>query len=93
MEREKIERLLIEWSNVMVKKFDGLIIRYEYSVSFHTYLVSYNRLSIKEQANQFYGCLIKFEKRLDDEFPVGAPLFSEGNRLFKLTDKAKVVKG
>ena len=91
MEKEQLRVLLENWSNLMVRKFDGLTIRFEYNESHQCYLVSYNRLHNNEQANKFYRLLIKFERMFENDYPFNAPLFSENNRLFKLSDKAKTI--
>lgn len=91
MEKEQLTKLLKNWSNLMVSKFDGLTIRFEYNDKYRCYIVSYNRLQNKEQANKFYRYLIKFEKVLEDKYPFKAPLFSENERLFKLSDKAIII--
>lgn len=92
MDEKEIERRLKEWSNEMVNKFDSLTIRYEYSNSLCCYRVSYTTIHNKEQATKFYKFLIEFEKKMEKDYPYDAPLFTDDNRLFKLSQKAIVIK-
>lgn len=88
----KIECLLREYANIMVKIYKWLTIKFEYNEEKNRYLVSYSpKYKIQNDDN-----FMKESMMLEDYFNMVygelAPLFFDDEELFKLSPNAEVIK-
>lgn len=88
MNRNQIENSLTEWFEDMLKKYIDVSFRYEYNEKRNVYLVSYS-INVDEcQESAFFKDVMAFEDKMDLLFENDAPLFCEGESLFKLSSDA-----
>lgn len=84
MKNDNIIALLKEWFNIMLKKYEGLSFKYEYSEKRKVYLVSYNASDDLLDDDAFCCDIIDFENEMNNEWGIYAPLFCENESLFEL---------
>lgn len=93
MEKQEIVRKLREWFNTMLLKYEGLTFKYEYSSRRDVYLVSYMAAESILSDETFCGDVMSFEDRIDFLYGDSAPLFTENEDLFHLSENANIVTG
>ena len=86
-----IEDVLITWFYTMMDKFADLSFRYEYNQSRNVYTVSYDASTDVLNNDEFCDCVIQFEEEIDRIFGNNAPLLTEKDIWFKLSDNAIIV--
>ncbi len=85
MTNNRVEEILVEGLKQLIKKFDWLEVRYEYSEERGVFLVSYGPKSETSGSEDFASDAIAFEDRVNDLFGDDAPLFCNGEELFELS--------
>ena len=93
MKKEKIEKKLRSWLLEMTKKYCWLRIKFEFSEVEGVYMVSFSPASKIERSDDFNKDAMQFADDLDNEFGTDAPLFTEEEELFKLSETAETMVG
>lgn len=88
MTNNRVEETLVEGLKQLIKKYDWLEVRYEYSEERGVFLVSYGPKSETSGSEDFASDAIAFEDRVNDSFGDDAPLFCNGEELFELSPSA-----
>ncbi len=88
MTNNRVEEILVEGLKQLIKKYDWLEVRYEYSEERGVFLVSYGPKSETSGSEDFASDAIAFEDRVNDLFGDDAPLFCNGEELFELSPSA-----
>lgn len=88
MTNNRVEEILVEGLKQLIKKYDWLVVRYEYSEERGVFLVSYGPKSETSGSEDFASDAIAFEDRVNDLFGDDAPLFCNGEELFELSPSA-----
>lgn len=91
MRNLEIRSYIMEWAKKMVKRFNWLTVRFEYSDTYQCYLVSFYYSRVIEDDNPFFIEAISFEDKMNELFLDNAPLFCDEERLFKLSADAETV--
>ena len=90
MTNNRVEEILVEGLKQLIKKYDWLEVRYEYSEERGVFLVSYGPKSETSGSEDFALDAIAFEDRVNDLFGDDAPLFCNGEELFELSPSAHI---
>ncbi|MCR5139437.1 MAG: hypothetical protein K6B45_04665 [Bacteroidaceae bacterium] len=93
MNKDKIGQALRDWAKEMVRKYEWLTIKFEYSDARDRYLVSYSPSAVIEDNEAFCRESMSFEDEMNLMFPDDAPLFCDEERLFRLSGHAEVFQG
>lgn len=88
----KLENLLREFLNIMVKRYTWLTIKFEYNENKQQYLVSYSPKDKIQSDNEFMTDSMMLEEMFNDYFGEYAPLFCDEEEYFKLSPNAEVIK-
>jgi len=88
----KLENLLREFLNIMVKRYTWLTIKFEYNENKQQYLVSYSPKDRIQSDNEFMTDSMMLEDMFNDYFGDYAPLFCDEEEYFKLSPNAEVIK-
>lgn len=91
MKNEKIEQELRGWFTQMLEKYTWLSIKFEYNSRRGCFMVSFSPESIINQDEEFCKEALAFEEKLDEEYRDEAPLFCDGDSLFKLSSDAEIL--
>lgn len=89
MKIEQIENDLRTWFEYVTNKFSWLNIRYEFNPHRNAWLVSFspaNRIDLSEEFNKE---AMDFEDAMYEKYELDAPLFTDEEKLFKLSPWAK----
>lgn len=92
LKNSKLENLLREFSNIMVKRYNWLTIKFEYNEKKQCYLVSYSPKDKIQSDDEFITDSMMLEQMFVDFFGDYAPLFCDEEELFKLSPNAEVIK-
>lgn len=92
MTNNRVEEILVEGLKQLIKKYDWLEVRYEYSEERGVFLVSYGPKSETSGSEDFASDAIAFEDRVNDLFGDDAPLFCNGEELFELSPSAHTLE-
>lgn len=92
MKNSTIEDVLTTWFYTMLDKFADLSFRYEYNQSRSVYTVSYDASTDVLNNEEFCDCVTEFEDMMDCRFGINAPLLTEKDMWFKLSDNAIIVR-
>ena len=90
MNKQEINKRLVDWFQLMIKKYPWISFKYEYSEKKGVYLVSSSPLNMIAQSEEFCEDSYNFSKKLYDMYKDATPLFCDDEDLFKLSDKAKL---
>lgn len=85
------ERQLQNWFRKMVDMFPGLSFRYEYSDIRGVYLVSANVNTEDARYEEYCAESMRFEDEMNEEYMDNAPLFTDNEELFRLSQNALFV--
>ena len=88
---EKLENQILDWALNMVAEFTWLRIKFEYSETYRTFMVGYF-FATNEPDDEFYSKALAFEDLMTEEYGDDAPLFSDNEEFFALSENAKVVE-
>ena len=89
---ELVKKEIIEWSNEMLTKYEWLRVKFEFSAKRGIYLVSFSPKSQIELSDEFNIEAMRFEDELNDRYGDNAPLFTDEEELFELSDNAVVIE-
>lgn len=89
--KQKLLQIIKEWGETMVEQFNWLTIKYEYSEFYRTVLVSFSPLEIIDNDDDFNRDTLIFEDAMTAEFGDDAPLFTNEEKLFTLSDDALII--
>lgn len=93
MKREMIYGELREWLELMVAKYTWLSVRYEYNAARGCFLVSFYPEDMTAESSAFCRDALAFEDKMNEELGDDAPLFCDGESLFKLSPEAELLTG
>lgn len=91
MYKKEIEKKLRAWFAIMQKKYSWLSIMFEFSEEEDCYLVSFSPSSESLRNEEFCKDALEFENNINKEYEFDAPLFCDGEDLFKLSPNAIVL--
>ncbi|MBR5086613.1 MAG: hypothetical protein IKX31_06375 [Muribaculaceae bacterium] len=86
-----MEQLIKDWANQMIERFNWLVVKYEYSKKYRTYIVSFSPSSMIDESEDFNVEAIAFNDKMVQIYGDDAPLFTDEEKLFKLTDNAQIL--
>ncbi len=89
MNKTEIENRLIAWFDKMLNLYPNLSFRYEYSEKYGTYIVSYDAPAEVLSNDAFCNDVIQFENESDMAFGEFAPLLTEKNMWFSVSEFAR----
>lgn len=87
-----IANILRIYLSNLCNTYVGLLFRFEYSQEYETFIVSYNAPESMLHDATFCRDLLQIETKLNDTYGDDAPLFTEKERLFTVSDQAEVVE-
>lgn len=90
MKQKQLKRIM-EWAKKMVEQYNWLTIKYEYSEFYRTFLVSFSPLEVIDNNDDFNKDVLAFEDLMTAEFGDDAPLFTDDEKLFPVSDAATVI--
>lgn len=88
----KIDYLLREYANIMVKQYEWLTIKLEYNEDKQQYLVSYSPKDKIQNDDNFMRDSSFVEDFFNEVYGDYAPLFCDDEELFKLSPNAEIIK-
>lgn len=91
MKQDIIEEQLRQWFAFITAKYTWLSIKFEYSQSRRVHLVSLSPVSEIEMNDDFNLEVMQFEDNMVSMFGDDAPLFTDEEKLFKLSAEAEVI--
>ena len=91
MYQKEIKEKLKEWFALMQHKYTWLSIKVEYSDKYCCYLISFTPSSKSIINEEFCRDVLDFEDMINEEYELDAPLFCDGEDLFKLSDNAEIL--
>ena len=89
--KQKLLQRIKEWAEKMVEQYNWLTIKYEYSEFYRTVLVSFSPLEIIDNDDDFNRDTLFFEDAMTAEFGDDAPLFTDEEKLFTLSNDAMII--
>lgn len=91
MRKDIIEKQLTNWFSLMLQKYAWLNIKYEYSNVEKCFLVSFSPSLLTKVSEGFSKDALDFENKMNDDYDIDAPLFCDGEELFKLSPEATIL--
>ena len=76
----------------MLNKFEWLCVKYEFNTKRGVYLVSFSPKSQIESSDEFNIEAMRFADELNDLYGDNAPLFTDEEELFDLSDEAEIIE-
>lgn len=92
MKIPKIDYLLRKYTNVLVKQYNWLTVKYEYNEEKDRYLVSYSPKDKIQNNDNFMKYSSFVENLFNKVYGDLAPLFCDDEELFKLSPNAEIIK-
>lgn len=92
MQKEDIKTILLAKTRELMDRYDHLSFKYAYSPDHRVYLVSYMIDETIADDDVLWDDLFDMKQSLKDQFGDNAPLFSLGDRTFRLPANAKSVR-
>ena len=86
-----MEQQIKDWAYQMVKRFNWLVVKYEYNVKYRTYLVSFMPSSMIDESEEFNIEAMAFNDKMVQLYGDDSPLFTDEEKLFKLSDNAQII--
>lgn len=90
-ENQMMEKIIKEWAINMIRTYTWLTIKFEYSKKFGVILIDFMYPQQYGSDENFHRAAMAFNDKLCDTYGDDAPLFTNNERLFKLSDKAQVI--
>lgn len=90
MNRDNIKNKLHTWFSRMIMKYSWLRIKFEYKEDRGVFLVSFSPVSQIELSEEFNREAMQFADEMNATYGNEAPLFTDEEALFKLSDNAEV---
>lgn len=91
MNKELIEKDLRTWFDTMIKKYQWLNIKFEWSQDRGVFLVSFSPVEKIELSDEFNEDAMKFADELNFRYGNDAPLFTDEEALFQLSVDAESI--
>jgi hypothetical protein len=91
MNKEIIEKKLHAWFSQMTEKYVWLRIKFEFNEVRGVFMVSFSPIYQIEQSDEFNLDAMNFADEMNDEYGNEAPLFTDEEALFRLSDEAEVI--
>lgn len=91
MNKENIEKQLRSWFAMITEKYGWLRIKFEFSKVEGVYMVSFSPASHIELSDEFNRDAMSFADKMNAEYGMEAPLFTDEEDLFRLSDAAEVI--
>lgn len=89
---EDIEKRLTAWFSEMTDKYSWLRIKFEFSERRGVFLVSFSPSACIDASDDFNKDALLFERHINCQYGDYAPLFTDEEELFKLSENAKIIK-
>jgi hypothetical protein len=91
MNKEIIEKKLHTWFSQMTEKYVWLRIKFEFNEVRGVFMVSFSPIYQIKQSDEFNLDAMNFANEMNDEYGNEAPLFTDEEALFRLSDEAEVI--
>lgn len=91
MNNEDVKRSIITKAVEFMRRFPNVSFRYAYIPDRRIYFVSYQVAGAIDDHDPMWDDLVDMMRSLDDKFGDKAPLFSEGDRTFRLPADAESI--
>lgn len=92
MNKEIIEKQLHTWFSLMTKKYSWLRIKFEFNEARRVFMVSFSPVDRIELSDEFNLDAMQFSDEMNAIYGNEAPLFTDEESLFKLSDNAEVIE-
>lgn len=89
--KQVMEKTIKEWAINMVRAYTWLTIKFEYSKKFGVILIDFVYPQQYGNYEDFHRDALAFNDRMCEIYGDNAPLFTNNEKLFKLSDKAQVI--
>ena len=89
--KQVMEETIKEWAINMVRTYTWLTIKFEYSKKFGVILIDFVYPQQYGNDENFNRDALAFNDRMCEIYGDNAPLFTNNEKLFKLSDKAQVI--
>ncbi len=86
-----MELTIQNWAKEMVDIYNWLTIKYEYSKRYRTFLIDFVYPSQYGNNESFHRAALAFNEKMCETYGDDAPLFTNNEKLFTLSDNAQVV--
>lgn len=93
MNKENIEKQLRDWFSLMTKKYNWLRIKFEFNEIENVYMVSFSPAKQIELSDEFNKDAMLFADEINDKYGIEAPLFTDEEELFNLSEIAETIGG
>lgn len=90
MDRESVKSKLHAWLSSMTMKYNWLQVKLEYKEDHGVFLVSFSPVSQIELSEEFNREAMQFADEMNAIYGNEAPLFTDEEALFKLSDNAQI---
>lgn len=90
MKNPRIESELTAWFDKMLNRYSNLSFRFEYNAVRGVYWVSYDAPDEVLSSEDFCEAMVLFENDLDKQFGIEAPLFTEKDMWFEVSESAAI---
>ena len=90
MNKENIEKYLRTWFSLMTRKYSWLRIKFEFSEIEGVYMVSFSPVNQIVLSDEFNNDAMLFADEMNNRYGIEAPLFTDEEELFKLSDAAEI---
>lgn len=90
MDRESVKSKLYAWLSSMTMMYNWLRIKFEYKEDRGVFLVSFSPVSQIELSEEFNREAMQFADEMNAIYDNEAPLFTDEEALFKLSDNVSV---
>ena len=89
--KQVMEKTIKEWAINMVRAYTWLTIKFEYSKKFGVILIDFVYPQQYGNDEDFHRDALAFNDRMCEIYGDNAPLFTNNEKLFKLSYKAQVI--
>ena len=87
-----MKQIIKDWAEGMVQRYNWLVVKYEYSNKFGTFLVSFSPIEKIDIDEDFNKDALEFNDKMVALYGDSAPLFTDEERLFSLSQNADIVR-
>lgn len=92
MNKKDIEKDIVNKLTDFVGECPMVQFEYEFDNKLNVFLISYQLSQYLPDTDPFWDALCELEQKMNDDYSIDAPLFSEKNRLFTLSSNANLIK-
>lgn len=86
-----MEQTIKDWAKKMVQLYTWLTVKFEYNNRFNTILVDFVYQSQYAENEDFHKEVLAFYDKMHEIYGEDAPLFTDNEKLFSLSDNAQII--